>query len=177
MILRLSQKLAQKVHEAPSQVLPMDANPFADWSAHLFTADRTQYIIFSNTASMYSAVLFGAGITYDGELVQRGLGQIRETMEEDGLEFLYQRFVAPASGTVQLSKALNRSVTGLTTDFVAMAKIWLCEGELSPFEVAFKLNENPMAPHRYANPREVLKTLQPLVELDSTKSSDESMTR
>lgn len=166
MILRLSQKLAKKVEESPAQVLPPDANPYADWSAHLFTADRTQYIIFSNTASMYSAVLYGAGITWDGELIQRGLSQVREVMADDGLEFLYQRFVAPASGTVYLSKALNRSVTGLMNDFVAHAKFWLAEGELSPFDVSFKLNENPMAPHCYANPREVLKTLQPLAEVD-----------
>lgn len=175
MILRLSQKLAKKVHEAPSQSLPMDANPFADWSAHLFTADRTQYIIFSNTASMYSAVFFGAGITYDGELIQRGLGQIRETMEEDGLGFLYRRFIAPASCEVRISKVLNRSVTGLLNEFVATAKIWLCAGELSPFDVGLKLNENPMAPHRYANPREVLKTLQPSEELDSTDTNNELM--
>lgn len=39
MIFRLSQKLAKKIKEAPSQSLPPDPNPFADWSAHLFTAD------------------------------------------------------------------------------------------------------------------------------------------
>ena len=161
MILRLSQKLAKKVHESPTRVLPLDANPFADWSAHLFTADRTQYIIFSNTASMYSAVLYGAGITWDGELIQRGLGQVREVMMDDELDFFYQRFVAPASGTVRFSKSLNRSVTGLMNDFVAHAKLLLADGELSPYEVSFKLNETPMAPHRYANPREVLKSLQP----------------
>ncbi len=61
MILRLSQKLAKKVKTTPTRVLPLDANPFADWSAHLFTADRTQYILFSNTASLYSTVLYGAG--------------------------------------------------------------------------------------------------------------------
>lgn len=161
MILRLSQKLAKKVDISPTRMLPPDANPFADWSAHLFTADRTQYIIVSNTASMYSAVMYGAGITWDGALIQRGLSQVREVMADDGLEFLYLRLVAPASATVQLSKSLNRSVTGLMNEFVAHAKFWLAERELSPFDVSFKLNENPMAPHRYANPREVLTSLQP----------------
>jgi hypothetical protein len=33
--------------------MPLDENPYADWSCHLFTADRTQYIILSNTASLY----------------------------------------------------------------------------------------------------------------------------
>ena len=67
-------------------------------------------------------------------------------MADDGLEFFYLRFVAPATGTVQLSKALNRSVTGLQNDFVAHAKYWLADGELSPYDVTFKLNETPMAP-------------------------------
>jgi Domain of unknown function (DUF6933) len=161
MILRLSQKLAKKVKASPTRVLPLDANPFADWSAHLFTADRTQYILFSNTASLYSTVLYGAGITWDGELIKRGLSQVREVMTDDELEFFYLRFVAPASGTVQISKALNRSVTGLQNDFVAHAKFWLAERELSPYEVSFKLNETPMAPHSYANPLDVLKSLHP----------------
>lgn len=172
-ILRLSQKLAKKVGESPSRVLPPDANPFADWSAHLFTADRTQYIVISNTASMYSAVMFGAGITWDGELIQRALSQVREVMEDDELEFFYERFVAAASGTVRISKSLNRSVTGLMNEFVAHAKFWLAEGELSPYEVSFKLNEMPMAPHKYANPREVLKSLS--VEPGADVSQPESI--
>jgi Domain of unknown function (DUF6933) len=40
MIIRLSQKLAKKIKVTPTRVLSPDANPFADWSAHLFTADR-----------------------------------------------------------------------------------------------------------------------------------------
>ena len=43
----------------------MRAILFADWSAHLFTAERTQYILISNTASLYSMVMFGRGITDD----------------------------------------------------------------------------------------------------------------
>jgi hypothetical protein len=54
MIFRLSAKLTVKLKLRPSEVLPPDPNPFADWSAHLFPADRTQYLIISNTASLYS---------------------------------------------------------------------------------------------------------------------------
>lgn len=45
MIFRLSRKLAAKLKEGSLPSLPLDENPYADWSAHLFTADRTQYII------------------------------------------------------------------------------------------------------------------------------------
>jgi hypothetical protein len=52
-------------------------------------------------------------------------------------------------------------VTGGLNDFIAHAKYWVVEGELSPFDVSFKLNERRMAPHGYANPRETLKALKP----------------
>ena len=57
MIFRLSQKLNAKIKVGALSVVPLDENPYADWSAHLFTVDRTQYIILSNTKSLYSTVL------------------------------------------------------------------------------------------------------------------------
>ena len=54
MIFRLSQKLATKLKEGGLPSLPLDDNPYADWSAHLFTADRAEYIIPANTKSLYS---------------------------------------------------------------------------------------------------------------------------
>jgi hypothetical protein len=63
MIFRLSQKLATKIKEVTLPALPLDDNPFADWSAQLFVADRTQYVLLSNTQSLYSTVIYGKGIT------------------------------------------------------------------------------------------------------------------
>jgi hypothetical protein len=54
MILRLSGKIAKKIHVKPAAVLPADSNPYADWSTHVFLAARTQYILVTNTASLYS---------------------------------------------------------------------------------------------------------------------------
>lgn len=59
MIFRLSQKLATKLKEGNLPTVPLDSNPYADWSAHLFTADRTQYIIVTNTKALYSVVMYG----------------------------------------------------------------------------------------------------------------------
>jgi hypothetical protein len=164
MIVRLSQKLAKKIKESPARVLPLDANPLADWSAHLFTAERAQYILLTNTVSLYSTVMHGAGITGDNEFLRRGLGRINEFMADDGLELIYQRFVGPATGTIRFSKALNRSVTGSMNDLVYHAKAWLIEGDLSPHDVSFKLNEMPMSMFGYVNPRERLKSLTSVLE-------------
>ena len=110
MIFRLSQALAKKLKEGTLPAVPLDENPYADWSAHLFTADRTQYIIVANTQSLYSVVMYG-------------------------------KLIAPTSGSVRFSKALDRSVTGSMNELVKFAKFWLEEGEPSPFDIGFKLND------------------------------------
>jgi hypothetical protein len=165
MIFRLSQKLATKLHEGTLPAVPLDENPYADWSAHLFTADRTQYIIVANTKSFYSVVMFGKGITDYSQFISRALDNLREFMKDDGLEFVYQRLVAPTSGNARFAKALDRTATGSMNELVKFAKFFLEDGELSPFDVGFKLNDillSEIAPSKsnaYGKPREAFKAL------------------
>jgi len=159
MIFRLSQKLAKKLKTALPKPVPADPNPFADWSAHLFTADRTQYVILTNTPSLYSTVIYGKGISNDSHFLDRALSAIREFLVADGQEFIFRRFIAPAAATVQFASALNRSVTGSMNDLVRFAEMWLTEGELSPFDVGSKLNDMPMSYLDYRNPRDAFKAL------------------
>ena len=135
MIFRLSQKLNAKIKTGPLRELPLHGNPLADWSAALFVAGRTQYILLSNTKSLYSKVLLGKGITDDSDFIERALSSIREFMEEDGKGTAYERFIAPASATVRFAKALNRSVTGSMNDMIKHAAYWLTAEEISPFEI------------------------------------------
>ena len=164
MILRLSQKLNTKIKAGRLTDMPLDENPYADWSCHLFTADRTQYIIMCNTKSLYSCVMYGKGITDDSRFIERTLSTIREFMEDDGQQFAYRKFIAPASGTVSFAKALNRSVTGSMNDHVQATKFYLAD-DLFPHEVGFRLNETPLSAltdadgRKYSNPREVFKRL------------------
>lgn len=141
MIFRLSATLAKKLKEGPLPSMPLDENPYADWSAHLFTADRTQYIIVSNTKSLYSVVLYGKGITDDSEFIDQTLSTLREFMDDDGQAFVYRRFIAPACGTVQFAKALDRSVTGSINELVKVAKFALEDGERAPHDLGFELND------------------------------------
>jgi hypothetical protein len=165
MILRLSQKLGTKIKAGPLQAMPLDKNPYADWSAHLFVAGRTQYILASNTKSLYSTVMFGKGITDESHFIERAVSSIRELMEDDGQAFVYHRFIAPATETVSFAKVLNRSVTGSMNDLINHAKVWLADGESSPFEVSLKLNDvllSSLAVSKtalYRKPREAFKDL------------------
>ncbi|MEX0642137.1 MAG: DUF6398 domain-containing protein [Pirellulales bacterium] len=166
MIFRLSQRLKNKIKAGQLSDLPLHENPYADWSARLFTADRSQYILLSHTTSLYSVVMFGRGITHDGLFIDRALDSIREFMTDDGLGLIYMNFIAPASASIRFCKALNRSVTGSMNELVIMAKLHLESGECSPFGVGFKLNGIPLSAvavrgNNYATPREAFSQIKP----------------
>jgi hypothetical protein len=175
MIFRLSQKMNTKIKVGTVRALPLHENRFADWSAGLFDADRTQYIILSNTKSLYSVVMFGEGITNDTHFIERALSKIREFMDADGQEFVYHRFILPASASIRFAKALDRSVTGSMNDLMNHARAWLVKGDISPFEVGFRLNAillSALARSKsfpYDKPRDAFKAM-----LGDTESSESS---
>ncbi len=69
------------------------------------------------------------------------MDNIREFMEDDGKAFVYQRFIAPTSGSVRFAKARDRSVTGSINELVKSAKFWLEQDELSPYDIGFRLDD------------------------------------
>jgi hypothetical protein len=108
--------------------------------------------------------MYGKGITDDIRFIERALSTIREFMEDDGQQFAYRKFIAPASGSISFAKALNRSVTGSMNDHVQATKFYLAD-DMAPHEVGFRLNETPLSAltnadgRKYSNPREVFKRL------------------
>ncbi|TWU25251.1 hypothetical protein Pla52o_15490 [Novipirellula galeiformis] len=164
MILRISQKLNTKINAGKLTEMPLNENPYADWSCHLFTVDRTQYIILSNTLSLYSCVMYGRGITDECTFLTRAWGTIRDFTADDGKQFIYRKFVAPSKGTVRFAKALNRSVTGSMNDLIYAAKLSLEDGT-SPSDLGYGLNETPLSAligqegQKYGHPKEVFSYL------------------
>ncbi|QDS88786.1 hypothetical protein EC9_29810 [Rosistilla ulvae] len=144
MILRLSQKLNTKIKTGKLVEMPLDENPYADWSCHLFTADRTQYIILTNTASFYSCLMNGRGITDGSTFVAQALDAIRDFATGDGKQTVYRKYIAPSNGTISFAKALNRSVTGSMSDHIHAAKFML-EDDMALSEIGNRLNETPMS--------------------------------
>jgi hypothetical protein len=165
MIFRLSQKLTAKIKAEPLATVPLDENPYADWSAHLFVAGRTQYIILSNTVSLYSTIMFGRGITGDRRFMDRALSNIRDFMEEDGQEFVYQRLIAPCTDKIRFAKALNRSVTGSMNDLIVHATALLSDGERTLCDVGTVLNDVLLSSlgsggaEKYGKPRDAFKAM------------------
>lgn len=159
MILRLSAKLAARLKVSPRNVLPADAEPLADWSGHLFVAGRTQYLMLTNTATLYSSIIHGRGITHDGPFLQYGLSALRDVMERDGLAAMYDQRVAPAAQTVRFSKALSRTVTGSINELVLFARLYLAEREMSPCDASAELNGILLSAIGNRVPREVMREL------------------
>lgn len=164
MILRLSQKLNTKIKAGKLTEMPLDENPYADWSCHLFTVDRTQYIMLTNTPSLYSCIMYGRGIANDSTFIDRALETIREFTADDGNQFLYRKFIAPSSSHVSFAKALNRSVTGSMSDHIHAARFML-EDDVALSEIRDQLNKTPMSAlsgpdgQKYGYPREVFVNL------------------
>jgi hypothetical protein len=158
MIFRLTLKLSKKIGLAPSQILPSDKNPYADWSTHLFTAQRIQYMILTNTTSLYSMVMYGRGITDEKQFLQRVLTCMREFMTIDGNMLVFQKYIEPLAKEISFSKILDRRVMGSMNDLVFQAKIHLNMGK-SPFDVSFLLNESPMSYLKYHRPKDAFRVL------------------
>jgi len=141
MILRLSQRLNTKIKAGKLSEMPLSENPYADWSCHLFTAERTQDIILSNTPSLYSCVMYGKGITDRNRFIERAFNAMREFREDDGQAFVNQRFIAPSTATVSFAKTLNRSVTSSMNELVMAATHSLESDDVAPHDVGFFLND------------------------------------
>ncbi|MEI7685083.1 MAG: hypothetical protein WCL32_08655 [Planctomycetota bacterium] len=142
---RLTQKLNAKIKAGPLKALPLDENRFADWSASLFVAGRVQFVLVTNTKSLYSMLMLAKGITDDGLFTDRALSDLREFVIADGQEVAFRRHVVPATSSVRFAKALNRSVTGSMNELVRIATFFLEVRGLSPMEVSTEIDETPMS--------------------------------
>lgn len=141
MIFRLSQRLNQKLKTGTLEDLPLHQNPFADWSCHTFPANRRQYILLSNTKSLYSCVMPAKGVTNQKQFAENALNCIRDFTADDANQWAFRKFIAPEMETVQFAKSLNRSVTSSMNQLVDCAQGLLLECQMLPHEVGFKLKD------------------------------------
>jgi len=168
MIIRLTTKLGKKIHVEPTVVLPADPNPFADWSARVFTVERAQYILVTNTVSLFSVIMHAKGIADDNAFLKNFVSMLREVAKKLGVAPLYDRFVAPGTSVVHYSKALGRSITASMNGLEQDAAFTLGARGLSPFDASIWINQRPMGALSFSTPAESIEGLQYLMaERDS----------
>ncbi len=159
LILRVSTKLAKKIRLDYEQRLPPSPNPFLDWSADLFTADRTQYILFTNTATLYSMVTFGRGVTSETPLFGDAIAAMRDVLRADGLLPVFEQAIAPRFYPTAIAKRENRSVIGSMNDLIIQARFRLVLDEVSPYDASTYVNGTPMSYLDYRTPRDDFRSM------------------
>jgi len=159
MIFRLTQKMAKKIGVTPLPALALNQNAYADWCANLFTVERVQHIILTNTASLYSVIMHGRGISSDKKFIQEALICMKELMTIDGNASIFEHFIEPFAGEVSFCKMTDRRVMGSMNDFIFQAEGYLTHCEKSLQEVSLLVNDAPMTYLKYGRPQDVFKTL------------------
>lgn len=125
MIIRLTQKLAKKIKVAPTAALPRNPNPFADWIADLFTVRRMQYLILVNTATHYSVIFPGRGVTNAEAFLNHAFTALARQMHSDGQYPVFKQRIIPLSAEITFSKTGDRRLTALMNDNVRSIKAHL----------------------------------------------------
>lgn len=159
MVFRVSAKLGRKIHLDYEQSLPPAADPILDWSADLFTADRTQYIIVSNSASLYSIVMYGRGVANETRFLQDSMSEMREVLNADGFSSAFQEVIGPSADRLAIAKRQDRSVIGSMNDLIWQARLRLAQDEISPYEASCFLNKTLMSYIDYRPPREAFQRM------------------
>ncbi len=138
MILRLPQTLNARLGGGTLAASALHANPLLDWSVRAFAAGKKEYVLLSNTRSLYSVVLDGVARETSGRFAGRVAGAVLAILETAGQLAVVGSDLAPES--VRFAKAVDRSVTGSMNELVAYAERMLADGDLSVPEVGVRLN-------------------------------------
>jgi hypothetical protein len=104
-------------------------------------------------------VMPGRGITSDRQFIRGVLSCMKEFMTIDGNQGIFEKGIEPESHDVFFSKITDRRVAGSMNDFIFQVKVYLIEGQRSPFDVALLLNESPMSYLGYNRPKDQFKKL------------------
>ncbi|MFC1551918.1 DUF6933 domain-containing protein [Candidatus Latescibacterota bacterium] len=161
MIIRLTKKLAKKIHslDAMNNLLPAK-NPYLDWSANLFRSEQVQYIIITNTVSLYSMIMPGRGITDHKNFIDGVMIAMRDFLIVDDNEAIYSLFIEPNISPMMFAKSLNRSVTGSMRELIFEAQFLFRYKDLSLWDISRRMNETPMTLIQNLSPFKVFKFME-----------------
>ena len=159
MILHITEKLRKKLHIPPLPVVSDIVGPHLRWYANLFYAERTQYVLTTNAASLFTVIMYGRGKTYDYAYLSSLRGDLESHLMELDLRPVWERCLNPGWGRVTWSKTVDRSVLGSMNDMVSLCKYRLAEADVAPAILSRDLNETPFSALRYGNPRKAFTEL------------------
>jgi len=158
MILRLTNKLTDKIKI--KSLSEYDEGPDIDeWYGHIFIADRTQYMLFTNAFSLYSVLFPGKGINDIKTFFETAVHSLSETLRKDGFEIMIGRFIAGKNEIIDVCKTNNRGVLGSMNDMISHSKFYFSDYKMTPSEISIRLNEMPYSYLKYKNPKELIREM------------------
>ncbi len=155
MLIHITQKLQQKLHVPTVTVFPVAGEPHQRWYANLFRANRQQYILTTNAASLYTVVFYGRGIT-DGATYGRAFKEaLEQQLLSDNLGGVYHCRIAPCLENLVFVKTADRSVLGSMNDMAQILTRLLewRDPEIGLQRLGDYVNEVPFKAIQYRNPR------------------------
>ena len=155
LIFRITQKLAKKIKIVPDFALPQADNPFLDWTANLFSVSHYQYIVLTNTRSLYSVVFRGKGVSDANSFIDYSLDALQSYMIHDRTISIVEPYITPPIDSIVFSKTGDRRVLGSMNDLIGMAKLYLQEPGIPLTVVNERINDAPMSMLGYQHPKAV----------------------
>jgi hypothetical protein len=142
-------------------------NPLLDWNMNLFISNRIQYVILTNTTSLYSMIMTGRGITSEKQFVHEALSCMHEFMIHSGNEAIYENLIEPENENILYSRIVDRRISGSMNDLIFQAKIYLDHEHTSLFEVSSLINNSPMSYLNYRSPKKEFEELCAMKDIKS----------
>ena len=160
MIIRFTDKLAKKLKLGPiTKIDDYTSNPYLEWYANYFTANRVQYIIVTNAASLLTIVMYGRGISDYGLFQEQFISQLGDYLKEIGCELIFDRIIKSDMGPTILSKNIDKSVTGSMTRMIYFLKFKLEANDMSPWDLTEYINTTNFNAIDFQEPIEAFKSL------------------
>ena len=159
MILRATNKLAQKLNIESLKKYDKKCSAFEEWYGNLFTVNRKQYILFTNAYSLYSVIMPGKGINSLSKFSDLSGICLSELLKEENCDNLITRLVINSNAIFDVYSTNNRSVLGSMNEMIYLARIYLFEGQLTPIEISKRVNGTLFSYLNYNNPLKVLKEM------------------
>jgi hypothetical protein len=159
MVLRLTRKLADKLKLKSLSKYDEKVSAFDEWYGHLFMANSTQYMLFTNAYSLYSVLFTGKGINDIKTLFESASYCLSEVLKKDGFENMIGRFITDKIEIIDVCKTNNRSILGSMNDMIAHSKFYLTDNQLTALEISRKLNEMPYSYLKYKNPSDIIRDM------------------
>lgn len=151
--------MMKKLGLSVNETLMPAPHPLSDWALHLYRYQRTQYIISTNTSSLFSFIFAGRGITDEIVFKSQFVSSLREHHQAIGMAEAYNQFIDPDTGHFSFSKVGNRSVTGSMNELILQAMYLQEERNLTLPELSLKLNHTLLSAIDYQKPIEAHRKL------------------